>query len=307
MGVLTRRGFAAAMAGGGMKLAWAALDAPWLERLSAACETRGAMEMERRYRADAVVLLLGVPVLRREGVGGGSVLWREFAPADGGMRLLEFTGYSLPERAAGLNRLGFLRELRHRNRGESIYFGVMTASNEESAEEARRALHPAAKEPWYSAIDGLITERDAQSAVARFTAPAAEPRPRLMERARQALSGAAPAAALPSGGANSFLQSLADAIAAGARETRYAYNGRLYRMQLASAGDPKATALYRERGLLPAAGEAVRVTGRVRREEGGKEAEFRLWTPAPPAHPLPLRIEYQAKSYLRLTFEAAGT
>jgi hypothetical protein len=42
----------------------------------------------------------------------------------------------------------------------------------------------------------------------------------------------------------------------------------------------------------------------LRRVDGGKPIEFRLWIEEGAAHPLPLRIEYQPKSYLRLTFEA---
>ena len=35
-----------------------------------------------------------------------------------------------------------------------------------------------------------------------------------------------------------------------------------------------------------------------------KETEFRLWIPSRAEQPLPQCIEYQAKSYLRLVFEA---
>ena len=61
----------------------------------------------RKCRADAQMLLLALSLLRRRGVGAGRVIWSENAKS----RLLDFTGYSLPERAAGLNRLGFIREL----------------------------------------------------------------------------------------------------------------------------------------------------------------------------------------------------
>src|SRR5438874_10207712 len=67
---------------------------------------------ERRYRADATVLLLSIPVLHRKGVGDGSTVWRESGGANGTVtRLLEFTGRSAPEHAAGLNRFGFIQEL----------------------------------------------------------------------------------------------------------------------------------------------------------------------------------------------------
>src|SRR5690349_15207299 len=83
---------------------------------------------EREYHADAQILVLGVPVLHRAGVGGGSVVWREAA---NGERHLEFHGYSLPARAAGLNRVGLIRETAHGGedgRAEFSYFGLMTSS-----------------------------------------------------------------------------------------------------------------------------------------------------------------------------------
>ena len=48
------------------------------------------------------------------------------------------------QKAAGLNRLGFIREKSIRQESlvrEASYFGVMTASPEESVEEAHKALN----------------------------------------------------------------------------------------------------------------------------------------------------------------------
>src|SRR5262245_39714479 len=65
-----------------------------------------------RYRADAWVILLSVPLLKRSSVGDGSALWRESRDQEGTLfRLLEFRGRSAPERAAGLNRFGMIQEL----------------------------------------------------------------------------------------------------------------------------------------------------------------------------------------------------
>ena len=69
----------------------------WLARISEASVPPGAT-LIRRYRADAQVLVLSLPILRRSGVGGGSIVWREWTEADGSCRLLEFTGYSLPKK-----------------------------------------------------------------------------------------------------------------------------------------------------------------------------------------------------------------
>jgi hypothetical protein len=105
-------------------------------------------------------------------------------------------------------------------------------------------------------------------------------------------------------GMGTFLQTLAEALARPrTAETRYIYCGRIYRMHLTCSPDAKSTETFRSRGLDTGT-EAIRIASRIRREAGGRETEFRIWIPSPPARPLPLRIEYQPKSYLRLVFEA---
>ena len=303
---ISRRIFLTSLAAAGLQ----ASDAPG-DGLYWNADTADLPGPELRYRADAQVLLFGVPLLRRENVGGGSVAWRESRDGNSTSRLLEFAAFSSPERAAGLNRLGLIRELRRETAGagEFSYFGLMTASPEESEADARRALHSAAEQQTFSAIDGTVSAGEARSVTAHFVAPASESRDRLIDRARQAI--AQPSAAnshLPSEGAATFLHTLAEAVATPAREQwRYIYAGRMYRMNLLRTPDPKAADLFRRRGLCAAGEEIVRVTGRVRRETGGKESEFRLWVPKALPYPLPLRIEYQPKPYLRLLFEAQAS
>jgi hypothetical protein len=284
------------------------------ERLDWCPDRTPRLSLERRYRADARILLLGVPVLHREQVGGGSVLWSEF-DADGSTRLLEFNGYSLPERAAGLNRVGFIREMSRKRPGpggECIYFGVMTASPEESADEARKALHSNEKEQIYTAIDGRIGGGETETTTARFHAPATmsgQQSGELMERARRALEQAPRIGARPQAAecCQSFLQTLAALLpGTGTVEGRYVYSGHPYRMKLTRSADAKATAYFRERRVIGESKGVTRVSGIVWRESGGKESEFRLWIPAGEEKPLPLRIEYQPKRYLQLTFEVVA-
>lgn len=262
----------------------------------------------RNYRADAQVVLLSVPVLRRAGVGAGSVTWSENAES----RLLDFTGYSFPERAAGLNRFGFIRELSRKpaERAESIYFGLMTASPEESAEEARTALRKQTAEQLYTAIEGRIAPGEVETVTSHFVAPSrltAAQHDELLSMARHALSAAsqkppefdAHAATEPT-----FLQALAGLLQDPSRTyTRYIYNARLYDLWLRRFPDSKAAAYFREKRLIPHEANVTRVEGRLRRQAGGKDTNFQIWMQEG-ARPLPLRIEYQAKPYLRLTFEA---
>lgn len=311
--VLSRRAFAHCLAGAVLARASAAAASPRPGPLAWSVEKAPRLNFERRYRADAQVLVLGLPLLRREGVGGGSVLWREFETAKA-TRLLEFSGFSSPERASGLNRLGFIREIERASENggsECIYFGLMTASPEESAEEARKALHSAAKKQTYTAIEGRIAAGETETAIAHFTAPAevsGERRAELVDRARLALDSAAKVstAGPARGTSKSFLQALAGLLMQpDGEEAHYSYSGRPYRIRLARSVDGKATAHFRQRRLIAGSAEVIRVSGRVLQEAGGKEIGFRLWIPGGRARPLPLRIEYQAKSYLRLVFEAA--
>ena len=270
---------------------------------------------ERRYRADAQIILLSIPVFHRNGVGDGSAIWRESLAEDGAVvRLLEFTGRSAPEHAAGLNRFGFIQELSRTAGGtyaESIYFGLMTSSPEESAAEARKALHANSKEVSFSAIEARIAGRSVETAAAHFLAPArtsAADRGELIASARQALSGApkkkddlSTIEPMP----RPFLHTLADLLSRpGSKQAQYVYNGRLYYLKVECSADPKAANAFREQHLIAPTASVTRIAGALWRQKGDKPIEFRLWIEEGTARPIPLRIEYQPKSYLRLTFEA---
>jgi hypothetical protein len=272
---------------------------------------------ERKYRADAQIILFSIPLFRRQGVGDGSAVWRESPEHDGAYtKLLEFTGRSVPEHAAGLNRFGFIRELSRnvdRAYAESIYFGLMTSSPEETTAEARKALHSNSKDAPYSVIEGRVANGWIETTGAHFIAPARTSladRAELMQRARQALSHA-PLRKMdfPSNKAapRPFLHALTELLdRPGVSETQYAYNGRLYRLRMEQSPDSKAATVYRERHLIAPSAAVSRISGSLRRQEGGTSYDFRLWIEKGAPHPLPLRIEYRAKSYLRLTFEAQG-
>ncbi len=308
--LLSRRAFLGSVAGLALARSCAAGE---FDRLvwPTFSEKTPALNLERRYRADAQVLLFGFSVLHREGVGGGGVLWREYA-GDGPARLLEFNGFSLPQRAAGLNRLGLIRELERtaETGAECDYFGVMTASPEESSDEFHKALHPSAKEQAYTAIEGRNTTGRTATATAHFMAPAAisgQSMPEMEELAKRALASVQEVVAADGAGgsSHSFLQELGSLmLRPDGVEGRYLYAGRAYRLHLSRTVDGKATAQFRARRLIPDSAKIIRVDGRLRREAGGKETDFRLWISNEAQRPVPLRIEYQAKSYLRLVFEA---
>ena len=307
---LTRREWAKRIAGAILPAA-----AGWRTRaagLSWEASFDPAVNLERRYRVDAQILILTVPLLRRAGVGAGNAAWREAADPDGAIRLLEFAAWSHPGRAAGLNRLGFFQErvrLAGAGMAEAIYFGLMTVSGEETAEEGRKALHPSAGNAAYSAVDARIQKHSMDTALAQFLAPAALSaghRADLEDMARHALAGAPHQSVDFSPGGDPpppFLHAMAELFRQPDQsEGCYIYNGRQYLLRLRRACDPKAGEHFRSRGL--ANGEIVEINGVLQRVTEGNPIDFRVWVEEGASHPIPLRIEYQPKSYLRLIFEA---
>jgi hypothetical protein len=310
MRFFSRRAFARLLAGASLAPLRCAAEPERPESLQWSQERPPLEVWKRRYRVDAQVLVFGMTLFRRQDVGGGSTRWCEFG-GDGAERLLEFHGFSLPQRAAGLNRLGFIREMaRGASGGECIYFGLMTASPEESAGEARRALRSDPTEQAYTAIDGRIGGGGSETAIAHFTGPAAisgESPAQLVARARRALASAGTVAAPAPRPEyrHSFLQALAGLLLRpGCDECRFLYGGRAYRLRLTRSRDGEADAYFRGRKLIGPSEQVVRVAGRVQTEAGGRQTDFRLWVTNGKGRPLPLRIEYQPRSYLRLTFEA---
>ena len=260
---------------------------------------------ERQYRVDAQILLLGATIFRRNGVGGGNAAWSD-APEM--RRKLEFTGYSNPDRAAGLNRFGFIQEVSNK-RTEFAYFGLMTSSPEESMDSARKALNPASGEVAFTVIEGGAHGGSVEAQITQFQAPASamvHNREELIRTARKALGAAVkkPLEFDPrTTAAQPFLHALFDAYRLGANSTTYIYGSRLYSLTLQRASDESASAAFRKAKLLPPGGSAVKVIGKIR-PPAGKEIEFHIWLEAGASRPIPLRIDYRPKSYLRLVFEA---
>jgi len=131
----------------------------------------GARTTVRRYRADAVILLLGIPLYRRAGVGSGQVSVEESGEGAQLRKTLFFAGGSDPKRAVGLNRLGWLREvgLGGPDPSETDYFGVLSSSPEESLEHARTSVAaPQSSRSPYTAVSGRHTVSRSRSAVTHF-------------------------------------------------------------------------------------------------------------------------------------------
>ncbi len=286
-----------------------------------------------RYRADAQILLpLLVTSLRiasRSGVGHANAEIREVT-LDSGERIqaYEFYAASVPEKARGLDRLGFFREAVIDPDGparRTAYFGAMTVSKEQTLDEAKKAIEQNPGLAAYDVIDGLVTREAATSRgftvtlKGRSADPAAffstvraaidsaksKDKPTLKASAAQPLDGSSFLAAF---------ESLLQAAAANPGQARG------LKRTFVFGNDPRAVEIRgldadRSRGRDWAARGIAAQPDAVRRLECRITArtwkvDFSIWAElaAPPAAGpapivIPLRVEYLARAFLRLVFE----
>ena len=261
--------------------------------------------VSRTYRADAVILLLGIAIYRRAGVGSGQASMEEAGEGESLRRTLFFGAGSDPKRAHGLSRLGWIREVvvgPAAAPSESAYFGVLTSSPEESLEHARKSVSaPPSGRSTFSAVSGRNTPGHSRSAITHFEYSSASlwSDRGLIDQAQSMFQAKVdwhetdwPASANQA--PPTFLLQLATLFKQRARRAtgRYVYAEQEYLMELdAPQAGPDREGLRLVRGTIRNLGTR-------------HETLFRVWLEEASDSVVPVRIEYQARSFLRLTFEA---
>jgi hypothetical protein len=261
----------------------------------------GAGTTLRRYRADAVILLLGLPIYKRAAVGGGQVSVEETREGGQLRRTLFFAGGSDPKRAQGLKRIGWIREVVLGSESipsQADYFGVLTSSPEESLENARKSVAgPQSGQSLFTAVNGRHTAGQSRSAITHFEFSSeatwydhaliaeAESTFRSNVAWRENARPNSPNQAPPT-----FLLQLATLLKQRSKHAagRYVYNEQEYTLELDTS----------------TAGRLIAVRGKVRNQQTGHQTPFRLWIENASESVIPVRIEFQPRSFLRLTFEA---
>lgn len=286
------------------------LFASLLRPLRAKGQTAGAVAVpsrstSRTYRADAVILFLGVPIYRRAGVGGGEASFEETGEGDSLRRTLFFAGGSDPKRAVGLRRLGWIQEVvlgPASAPSEATYFGVLTSSPEESLEHARKSVATKSSGlSTFSAVKGRNITGHSRSAVTHFDyADSALWSDRgLIEKAQSTFEAKVDWRETswpnpPDRAPATFLLQMATLLKQKARraEGRYVYNEQEYLLHLE---------------ILPSGRDRLTpVRGMTRNLHTGHETPFRVWLDEATDSVVPVRIEFQPRSFLRLTFESVS-
>lgn len=280
----------------------------------------GGDSASRRYfRADAVIMLFSLPIFSRTGVGSGFAFVEDLEGSGSRARRLGFGGGSWPDKAHGLNRLGYIHETVVETSGhlaEAKYFGFMSTSQEERLEEARAALNEGQQEALFSAVRGE-TRRGIYSA--RFTRFLSRDAVswrfwrKVADAAEKSFDGECVSRREEGGAAGSaevviptLLYSLLRVRETGFApiRTTFIYGGVQRSLETSAAPDAKTGEKLRQRGIVANAKSVVHMTGTIRNLKTGTKTRFSVWWDRDSTSAVPVRIELEPKSFLRLAFEA---
>jgi hypothetical protein len=272
---------------------------------------------ERTYRVDATILIFSVPLLRRNGVGDARVTLRENTGDDGRRLALEFAAASDPARAHGLDRMGWIREVVAEKDAVPLragVLGIMSDSPEQTAEEARAVLHGDPNGQRLAAIDSSHAPGHTRSRVLHFRAPrgAWTTGESLPDLARRCFDSDPPASheidwpAEPDAPPMTFLYALKRGLERkGASRGSYVWNQDQFTLRMERAPDPAQGAQFASSGLVSAADRIDRIHGEL--ENVTKRLHplrFQLRVDRESAVPVPLRVEFQPRSFLKLSLES---
>lgn len=275
-------------------------------------------QVSRRYRADAVITFLGIPIYSREGVGSGYAIVEQWKERTSQVMSLQFAAGSLPQRSAGLNRLGFLQEMvKWDGSGASDvgYFGFMTSSKEESLEQGRKAVAEGSRGGGlYKVVVGGIERGQARSRTLDLAGGGAAGwadwsrlLPSLRGQVRETKLEAVPESVqreVPEG-VSSFLSTLVREFhdEGGKAERQFVYGKGRHSLEVERRPDAKMGRALVSRSLARDPARVMRLQGAVRDARTGKRSKFRVWFETGGNAVLPLRFELQPRSFLQLAFE----
>jgi hypothetical protein len=276
-------------------------DETGVQRLLGDHPTKSVKRHLRHYRATASILVLGVPIFKRKDVGEGCACVETGACGDQTVTALQFAAGSKPERARGLNRLGLMREVVVEQASSLLktsYAGFMTSSPEKSLDQGRQALNTGATEMPCLLGSGESARGRTELSVRRFTLPGAtlwkDAAIILNSLEKESPDNSAHHVSSALGPTATFLYAVHRAALEDAPTARrhFWHNGKLHEL-----------ITEKHRPSPPSSGE-VRMAGSVRDPSGAETCQFSVWfDPADPSG-IPNRIEFRARSFLRLTFES---
>ena len=274
---------------------------------------------QQQYRANAAVTFFSIPLVSRADVGSGFALIEEGVSRGANAVAIQFGAGSYPNCARGLNRLGYIKEeVVEAMPGkplECAYFAFMTTSQEKNLDQAKKAIEVAHGMIPYSVAEGSGQKGHFASRLSRFNFPSEltwSDCPELVRRVRSAMSSSSEGQRverdLPRNTAapETFLYAVRAAMLEPARITDSAlvYNGKDYRLRTEKIFDTAMGARFGERNLVRDSNRVVRLDAVLEEVTKSVKTPFKVWFQSGNEQMPPLAFEYQARSFLRLYFEA---
>ena len=273
-----------------------AAQGPAFRNILAVRSARRVVRYQRHFRAQAAVLVFGIPVFRRDDVGAGCATVELGSQSGDSVSALQFAAGSRPERTRGLNRFGALWETAMETSGRlagTAGAGFITSSPERTLEQAQTALHSAA--PAIPCTFSSSSSGPGQTEVkkGRFLASGITSwvdAPGVLSAAQQQSGPNMQRETRAMGPVATFLYAIRQAALNPAPRTRtlFCHNGEFCELLT---------------GRISSSAPA-QLNGVILDSAGSKKSEFTIWTDPSDPSGLPTRIEFYARSYLRLTFEA---
>jgi hypothetical protein len=313
----------------------------WIEQMSPAAFDSSAGEAHGRYgvryQVNATVLIpllvASIPLFTREDVGVASFTVTDLADGDDGpLRAYEFFAASIPDRARGLNRLGFIREVAKLGATGAQWtaqFGVISADRAESREAAEQSFEQDQNLQPYRVIDAMIEPRRTVDTVTSLTVEGLwENADKLYADVRPMWASASPEAGHELenprhdlydqpigflGAIQHTLRQVATAFTGGTDPEPFSYpyihKGQVFQMEFRDHHiDRRRQRSYARAGLVAPDTVVHRLDYRVMNDRGGEEESFELWTELPVANAgdplsapiLPIAFEFKPRAYLEL-------
>lgn len=271
------------------------------------------------YRADATILILRIPIYSRQDVGLGRLTIEGAGAQGGGVSRIRFFGASKPERARKLNRMGYIDEVLVESGGKAIeaaYFGFMTSSPEEDVSSAKKSLDTSGTgTQLFATVSGHVTSAEAVSHRTKTQMPSSYVHAdfqKILDGVRAAILGVGdntPRPELLASKSTGVVLTFLQAIRQGTRSTRgeyeadFYYKGELHHLKLQKHSDPDRGRKLAAKGLTGAPEKVVRFDGKTNTVGSSKTTGFSFWIEDAPGPRLPLLIQWQPRSFLRLSFE----
>ena len=304
----------------------------WAPGIYSGTERRPDRADHVQYQINATVIfpLFSIPLAHRDDVGFASAEVQEFSKGPQLMRTFELFSASFPERARGLNRTGFIREVVSISQGSirwTAHFGALSSNPETSHQEV--ALDSDESLQSYTVLDGFTNRShssnvDAHLAIDGSWSSAQHFYKTLMEVWREGEAeikeiSSRPQAEVPSMRPLGFLGILHHSFDIAAQDVRRRSAPRMIRHPFAHKGqlmflaltdhrvDTKRQQFYVDRGLATSDAVVHRLDYRILDRDKDEVQRFRVWTELPavrtdlvPVSVFPIEFEFKAKSFLEL-------